>query len=118
MTYWEHDGSQCIAFTNSSMTSFVRLLMNPHVMLGSPLSVGDAWATYLDLRQRQGVIHQAETDGCVPVLHRWIEASLVTQRVFADAHLAAVAVATNARVVTFDDDFKRFPGLDLLLLKV
>jgi uncharacterized protein len=38
-------------------------------------------------------------------------------RLWTDAYLAAFAIFSGARLVTFDMDFKRFPNLEMLLLK-
>jgi predicted nucleic acid-binding protein len=37
-------------------------------------------------------------------------------RLLTDAYLASHALAGGMRLVSFDRDFRRFPGLDLLLL--
>ncbi len=38
-------------------------------------------------------------------------------RLWTDAYLAAFALAVNARLVSFDNDYQRFAGLDFLHLK-
>jgi hypothetical protein len=38
-------------------------------------------------------------------------------RLWTDAYLAAFAISTGNRLISFDTDFMRFPNLDLLILK-
>jgi len=48
----------------------------------------------------------------------WSRKGLASKRNWTDLYLAAFAVAGNLRLVTFDNDFLAFPGLELLHLQV
>jgi predicted nucleic acid-binding protein len=49
-------------------------------------------------------------------MEQWIRNRVVTPRNWTDAYLAAFAVSASLRLVSFDADFKKFPGLDFLHL--
>ncbi len=57
-----------------------------------------------------------DPEGVDELLAQWVRDGIVTPRLWTDAYLAAFAVAGNLRLVTFDKDFERFPGLNLLRL--
>ena len=76
-----------------------------------------AWKVYLDWRNAEGVELWEEPDGIDLHLASWIRTGFVTPRLVTDAYLAAFAIRSGARLVTFDSDFERFSGLDLLHLK-
>jgi predicted nucleic acid-binding protein len=86
-------------------------------MGGSPLAPSEAWRAYADLRELPEVVLLTEPDACEPLLGEWALRDLFTPRVWTDAYLAAFAVTHPVRLVSFDSDFSRFPGLDLLRLQ-
>ena len=59
----------------------------------------------------------AEPAGIENVMTDWCRNGLATKRNLTDLYLAAFALAGDLRLVTFDDDFRIFPGLNLLHLK-
>ena len=94
---------------------FLRLCTQARVQ-PNPLSPHEAWITYRQFLSLPNIRWLPEPPGlddrfcalsCAPgfVHHLWT-----------DAYLAAFALATPARLVSFDGDFKRFPGLDFLHL--
>lgn len=94
----------------------LRLLTNPKAMGGKPLEVGEAWRVYRELRGPAGVPVVEEPEGLEDALS-FLVAQGFGYRHWTDAYLAAFALAGGYRLVTFDQGFLRFPGLNLLLLK-
>ncbi len=115
--YWRAESSDEVAFCRVTALGFVRLATNPHVMGGDPLTVQKAWQAYAAFRRLPEVIFVAEPDGCESILERWVMRGDVTARLWTDAYLAAFAKARGSRLVSFDRDFARFDGLDLVVLE-
>ena len=51
------------------------------------------------------------------VFHGLMRQAELLPRLCTDAHLAALAITNQWRLVSFDRDFQLFPGLDLLQLR-
>lgn len=115
--YWEQEALGKIAFCRVTMLGLLRLLTNSRVMNGQPFTPFEAWEAYHAFT--------ALPEVC------FIEDSLVAERQFelssrrpdfaahrwTDAWIAAIAVSTKARVVSFDSDFTSFSDLRFLRLR-
>lgn len=114
--YWNAGAGTARWFCRISAMSLVRLLMNPRLMAGRPLTLARAWAAYRSFAALPGVGLLAEPAG----LDAEVESELTTRlppRLFTDAYFAALARACGARLVTFDKDFERFGRLQMLRLR-
>jgi hypothetical protein len=89
----------------------LRLLTNAKAMDGKPLGVREAWEVYRELRLSSGVPLLVEPEGLADLVRGGL-----SPRLWTDAYLAAFALAGGHRLVTFDQDFLRFPGLKVLRL--
>ena len=94
----------------------IRLLANPHVV-PHPVTPQSAYNAMEPLLQRSEVRLLAPNDDS------WRQfGSLLAKvngfRLVHDAHLAALALANNCHLVTFDRDFLRFEDLDVEILTV
>ena len=96
---------------------FLRLATNATAMGGQPLKVPQAWQAYGAFRRLPEVVLVAEPEGCEACLEQWVLGDGPTPRQWTDAYLAAFAKAGGLRLVSFDGDFTRFEGLDLLRLE-
>lgn len=114
--YWSDEAAEQIAFCRVTALGLVRLSINTAPMRGKPLTVREAWAAYQAILSLPEVTFVMEDPGCEVVLGQWIDRGLVTPRLWTDAYLAAFTYSSGMRLVTFDSDFNRFPGLNLLLL--
>ena len=114
--YWHAAAADRLAFCRVTVLGFLRLTTNDVVMGGQPLSPPEAWAAYQAWRQLDNIVLAPEPEGCDGQLAESIEREVLTPRLWTDAYLAAVARAGGWRLVSFDRDFARLDGLDLLLL--
>jgi toxin-antitoxin system PIN domain toxin len=114
--YWREQSQDYLAFNSTTMLGLVRVGSTAPMLTGKPLSLAAAWKLYQDWRGMEQVAFLVESAATGQILDRWISNGLVTTRTLTDAYLAAFALGSNCRMVTFDQDYKRFPGLDLLLL--
>jgi len=96
---------------------FLCLATNAAAMGGQPLTVPQAWQAYGDFRRLPEVVLAAEPESCETWLEHWALGDSPAPRHWTDAYLAAFAKAGGLRLVTFDGDFNRFDGLDLLRLE-
>jgi toxin-antitoxin system PIN domain toxin len=118
LRYWRDESDERIAFCRVTALAFLRLLSNTAVMDGRPLSASEAWSTYRAWLQRPSVISAREPAGCDTILGGWANNGVIQPRLWTDAYLAAFARAGGMKLVTFDHDYQRFDGLDLLELDV
>jgi toxin-antitoxin system PIN domain toxin len=102
-------------FCRVTMLGLVRLLAQPRVMGEAALDSHAALGVYADLASRPGVGLCPEAAGCDAAYQRLVDPRL-PPRLLTDAWLAAFATSARLRLVTFDRDFARFAGLELLEL--
>lgn len=113
--YWMQSAAAQVHFCRVTMLGMVRLLTQPRVMGPGALDVAAAMALYEQLAALPEVDLRPEPPDTARVMHELLDAT-VPARLLTDAYLAAFAVAGGLRLVTFDRDFGRFEGLNLLQL--
>ncbi len=113
--YWRTRAAPQVVFCRVSMLGFLRLSTHRRV-LSRPLTPAEAWDIYHQYLNEAdvGFVHESPT----------IESEFKTlacqsgfsQRLWTDAYLAAFALSSGCRIVSFDSDFERFTGLEFLHL--
>lgn len=116
--YWQQETRGRLAFCRPAALAYLRLITNTTVMAGLPLRAREAWTAYQTWLNRAEVVAAPEPAGLDAVLAGWAGRNLISSRVWPDAYLAAFAISGGFRFVSFDRDFLRFDGLDLLRLEV
>lgn len=114
--YWISEASGDVSFCRQTSLGLLRVIGGRYAAESRGLSVAEAWQVYVRWLNEPGVSLMSEPGGIEDLLDQWVSAGLVTQRTWTDAYLAAFSIAADMRMVTFDRDFDRFPGLDLLHL--
>jgi len=112
--YWLESRTE-LAFCRVSMLGLLRLSTLPCV-LSRPLTAAEAWEIYRTYLTDPQICFLSE-----PESTEWHFAALtagtdLSPRLWTDAYLAAFAMAGALRLVSFDSDFARFPGLRFLHL--
>ena len=97
------------------MLGLIRLLTQPRIMGTDALDASSALVAYDRFAGLPEVDLHSEPLGCDIELRRLTSAGLPAH-LLTDAYLAAFASAANLRLVSFDRDFTRFAGLQLLRL--
>lgn len=115
--YWYDESGDKLAFCRVTALGFLRLSTNSAAMAGQPLTVPQAWKVYGEFRRLPEVMLAVEPEGCEAWLEHWAMGNNPAPRQWTDAYLAAFAKAGGLRLVSFDGDFNRFDGLDLLRLE-
>ena len=106
-------GSEAIAFPWTVVLAFLRLSTH-RAVFPSPLTPAQAMAiTETWLSARPAVLIEP-TKRHVALLGGILRSSGTAGNHVNDAHLAALALENGAAIVTFDRDFARFEGVDVL----
>jgi len=114
--YWIYEANAEIAFNSQTMMGLVRVLSNAPFTGKPAFSVEEAWQTYRNWRGDRSVIFANEPKRCPILLDHYVQSGAIKPRTWSDAYLAAFAEASKIRLVSFDRDFRSFPGLDWLHL--
>jgi len=102
LEWWESVDSESIAFCRWTQISVLRLLTTAAAMNGKPLSMKQAWRAYDRLFEDERVAFMPEPNTLESEFRRRASSGLPSPKVWADAYLVALALTTNATIVTFD----------------
>ena len=116
MQYWEEQASQQVLFCTVTALGLVRLVMQPKVMGDAALTAAEASTLLETFMQQPGVCHAQPSSEGWDVFHGLMRQAEMSPRLCTDAHLAALAITNQWRLVSFDCDFQLFSGLNLLQL--
>ncbi len=111
--------SDGVFFCRATQQSFLRLLTTQAVVApyGIPaLSNGGAWSVYEGFLADKRISRVEEPNGLESHWKRLAARGVASPKLWMDAYLAAFALANGYRLVTTDQAFRQFKGLDLLLL--
>lgn len=115
--YWHDEADARLSFCRTTALGLVRVISHQHTFGGRPLSPDHAWNSYLQWRDQPVVDFLAEPPGIDSLITDWCRVELATSRNWTDLYLAAFAISAGLRLVTFDNDFRGVPGLELLHLQ-
>lgn len=114
--YWEENADVGKCFCRVTMLGFLRLSTQPGVLDGT-LTPEEAWGVYHALLADPFHRFLSEPENLDSVFASLTVGAALPHRMWTDAYLAAFAISGGLRLVSFDKDFRRFPGLNLLLLE-
>ena len=111
-TWWESavSGDEPVGLAWSVITGFLRLSTHPSV-LPRPLTVEQACRRVNRWLAQPTVRLVRETEEHWRHLERLLSETGTGGNLTSDAHLAALAISHGATLVSFDNDFARFPHL-------
>ena len=110
-----------VLFCRATQQSLLRLLTTEAVLRPydiPPMTNAEAWNVYDGLRSDRRVAWAGEADAG-GIESRWknlAAGGAASPKLWMDAYLAAFALAGGHRLVTTDKAFKRFQGLDPIVL--
>jgi hypothetical protein len=114
--YWDTEAAEMLAFCRVTALALLRHLTNPQILGEVVLDGASAWralATWLAVPR---VTLLGEPPGLDELLRRWSGELDLRGGQWTDAYLAAFATASGCRLVAFDSDFRRYPGIEFLHL--
>ena len=113
--YWNQNGSTQFAFCRVTMMGFLRVATSPKA-IANPKTNAEAWAIYQQFRALPNIQFLNEPAALEPHFQALTILAPLPHRLWTDAYLAAFALASGSRLVSFDADFALFPGLKFLHL--
>jgi uncharacterized protein len=114
--YWQQEAARIVGFCRLTQLAFLRHLTNRTIMGDHVLAPASAWNKCRDFLAVPEVRFLAEPAGLDPLLGQMCRAGWTSPNLWTDAYLAAFAKCAGLRLVTFDNGFAKFPGLELLIL--
>lgn len=108
------NGTEAIAVPDVVLTGFVRIATSRAFL--RPLTKTQAFDVCALVRRTRTYVSPCPDDELWAIYRRFAEGHARTGGDFTDAYLAAVAVANDAQLVSFDKAFSRFDGLRWLYL--
>lgn len=115
-TWFETQREESCAFCRVTQMALLRHLTNAAILGRFVRSQQDAWLAYDELAGDPRVVLLPEPPSLEAAFRRLTRESSPSHALWTDAYLAAFAVESQAQLVSFDRGFRRFDGLDLLLL--
>jgi toxin-antitoxin system PIN domain toxin len=115
--FWETEATMPCAFCRITLLALMRHLTNPAIMAEDVLTPAAAWEKRGELLALPEVQLLGEPAGLDDSLGGWCNLGRTSPNLWTDAYLASFARCSKLRLVTFDQDFSRFTGLNLLILK-
>ncbi|MGO8792197.1 MAG: TA system VapC family ribonuclease toxin [Terriglobia bacterium] len=115
--YWDVESASELAFCRVTALALLRHLTNTTILGSAALDGGAAWEaleTWLSVPQ---VTLLPEPPGVDELLAQWARKLDLRTGQWTDAYLAAFAAASGSRLIAFDNDFHRYPGIEFLHLK-
>lgn len=103
-------GAETVILPWPCLLAFLRISTHPGIY-PHPLTAEQAVDVVAAWTQRPNVVTSTPSTRHAESLGRLLEATGVGGNLVNDAHIAALAIAHAATVVTFDSDFGRFPGV-------
>ncbi len=117
LRYWEEEAAEELGLCRMTALALLRYLTNPRILGEAALDGVAAWRALATWLGTPGVRWLDEPPGLDEWLGRWSGDLDVRGAQWSDAYLAAFAVAGGLRLVAFDEDFRRYPGVEFLQLR-
>ena len=114
--YWSQNGTRHFAFCRVTMLGLLRLITS-HKAVANPKTHATAWSIYHEFKALPNIRFLSEPTHLETTFHSLTTEADLPNRMWTDAYLAAFAINSGSRLVSFDADFARFPGLHFLHLK-
>ena len=90
---------------------------SPQEAISKPLSNAEAWGVYEAFIADDRIVFRDEPPGLAVIWKKLAVRRTSLPKLWMDAYLAALAIACGAQLVTTDEAFTQFPGLDVLVVK-
>jgi uncharacterized protein len=115
--YWESESADNLAFCRVTGLALLRHLTSQRILADAVLDGAAAWRalqTWLAIPQ---ITLLDEPAGVDELLGQWAMQLDLRGGNWTDAYIAAFATASGCRLVAFDADFHRYPGIQFLHLR-
>ena len=103
-------------FCRMTQQGFLRLATNPKAFGEEAPSLSQAWVVYDALLADPRIAFASEPAGIEPLWRGYTARESFSPKLWNDAFLAAFARASSLELVTFDNGFRQFEGLNCTIL--
>ena len=114
--YWDVESGSELAFCRVTALALLRHLTNTKILGGAALDGGAAWRALETWLALPHITLLPEPPGLDELLAQWAGNLDLRAGHWTDAYLAAFAAASGCRLIAFDGDFNRYPGVEFLHL--
>ena len=114
--WWENTATRKIFFCRVTEMTLLRLLTNRAILGDEARTQAEAWSVYEALRGSPRVEFLAEPPGFDANWRKFSARGSNSTGRWSDDYLAAFAATHALNVVTFDGDFRSYPGLQAEVL--
>lgn len=110
-TWFDGVTEDLVLFFRITQQGFLRLATNPRVAGTHVLTLSEAWQKYDAYLSDPRIAFTGEPANIESQWRSFSQGNTFSPNVWNDAYLAALSVAGNYNLVTFDKGFTRYPGL-------
>lgn len=115
-TAWFQAASARCLFCRFTQAGFLRLASNPVAMGPAAVTMTEAWGAYDAFLADPNVAFVDEPEGIEPVWRSNTQGLTFSPKVWNDAYLAAFGQVAGIEVVTFDQGFTQYKGVQSTIL--
>jgi uncharacterized protein len=105
-----------IAIAHVAQVAALRLLNNPAVMGADVQTGSQSWGLMDRLLEDSRIVVIADPPNLDVHLRTFTMALKYSPKIWSDAYLAAIAMASGRRMITFDRGFRQYVGLEVEIL--
>jgi toxin-antitoxin system PIN domain toxin len=105
-----------LVLCRNTQLGLLRLLSNPSVMGSAACTLKQAWDVFDTVLSDMRFEFYSEPEGLEEFLRLYTALGRFSPKLWQDAYLAAFARAARLQLVSFDQGFRQFDGLRLILL--
>ena len=116
LAWFDSAPPESCAFCRMTQQGFLRLASNPKVFLSDALTLPRAWKAYDALLGDERICFCEEPPGIEIEWRSLTGKSAFSTKIWNDAFLAAFAISSTLKLVTFDHGFRLYPALTLQTL--
>jgi len=114
--YWDEESASALAFCRVTALALLRHLTNARILGNAALDGRAAWQALETWLAIPNITLLAEPPGLEELLAQWSTHIDLRGGHWTDAYIAAFAAASGCRLIAFDSDFRRYPGIEFLHL--
>lgn len=110
------DSEAAVVICRQTQMGLLRLLSTRAVMGGDALDTPRCWAVFDVMMSDERFVFAREPRDTEAVFRHVMRQGAASPHVWQDAYLAAFAIAAGCQIVTFDQAFRQFAGLEAAIL--
>jgi len=116
LAWLDEQEARSVVVCRATQMTLLRLLTTAAVMGDDVSTMAEAWKIYDAMLKDDRFMFLSEPPGTETAWRSYTRRSTVAPKLWQDAHLAAVAVRAGIAVATFDQGFRQFEGLSVVVL--